>query len=424
MSGYVSVLRTGRAARPFLAAVVARLSLSMAPLSAVLLVNEVRGDYGEAGLVTGAYALGTAAGSPLWGRALDRLGQARVIAPTGVVSALLLAVLALTAAADAPVPLLLLLAASSGAFFPPLSPAMRAAWRVIFSDEGRRRAGYALDAVAVETIFIGGPLLLSLLLTTTGPAVPLIVTSVLLGLGSLAYASTDAARSWRPVPAEEQVAAAGGDRPVLAVPGMAALLTVGVCLALLFGCVDTSIASTARDVLDDESTLGLLFAAIAGGSAIGGLLYGALAGHEGEQRRLPLTLVAIACGLAAVGLVLRADPPPLAPLLLLLFVSGLCIAPTLLILQNLVDVLAPRARVNEAQAWLSMSNTAGAAGGTAIAGIVIDAGGVSVSMSTGAGFGVLAAVVALTAQRAWRRGHAAATGNGAAAMTADRPHPG
>ncbi|NHC16390.1 MFS transporter, partial [Motilibacter deserti] len=241
----------------------------------------------------------------------------------------------------------------------------------------------------------------------------------------LAYAATGAARSWRPVPVEEHVAPVGGARSVLAFPGMAALLAVGLSLAVLFGCVDTSIAATARDVLDDQSKLGLLFAAIAGGSAIGGLLYGALAGHQGEERRLPATLAAIACGLTAVALVLRLDPPPLAPLLLLLFFSGLCIAPTLLILQNLVDVLAPRHRVNEAQAWLAMSGTAGAAAGTAVAGGVIDAGGVSTSVGVGAGFGVLAAVVALGAQRAWHRARRGEPAQAApAAAAAGRPSAG
>jgi predicted MFS family arabinose efflux permease len=70
--------------------------------------------------------------------------------------------------------------------------------------------------------------------------------------------------------------------------------------------------------------------------------------------------------------------------------------------QALLDHLAPPDRLNEAQAFLSASNTTGAAVGTAIAGIVIDVGGVPWSFG-GAALGVLgAAGVALLNRRAGR----------------------
>ena len=66
-------------------------------------------------------------------------------------------------------------------------------------------------------------------------------------------------------------------------------------------------------------------------------------------------------------------------LLPLLFLTGLTIAPTLIMQQQLLDHLAPAHRLNEAQAFLSASNTTGAAVGTAIAGIVIDWSGLTSS---------------------------------------------
>lgn len=60
---------------------VARLPLSMAPLGILLLVESQRGTYTLAGLVTGAYAVGNALGTPIWGRLMDRVGQVRVLAP-------------------------------------------------------------------------------------------------------------------------------------------------------------------------------------------------------------------------------------------------------------------------------------------------------------------------------------------------------
>ena len=88
-------------------------------------------------------------------------------------------------------------------------------------------------------------------------------------------------------------------------------------------------------------------------------------------------------------------------LLPVLFLTGLTIAPTLIMQQALLDQLAPADRLNEAQAFLSASNTTGAALGTAIAGIVIDVGGLSWSFG-GAALGVLfAAGVAVLNQQRW-----------------------
>ena len=88
-------------------------------------------------------------------------------------------------------------------------------------------------------------------------------------------------------------------------------------------------------------------------------------------------------------------------LLPVLFLTGLTIAPTLIMQQSLLDHLAPADRLNEAQAFLSASNTTGAALGTAIAGIVIDVAGLPWSFG-GAALGVMfAAGVALLNQQRW-----------------------
>jgi len=415
---YAAVLGQGRVLRPFTAAVLARLPLSMAPLGTVLLVQDVRGSYASAGLVTGAYALGTAVGSPLWGRAIDRFDQARVIAPTMLVSGALLVALALWASAGAGDVPLAALAAASGATCPPFSAAMRASWRALLADPAQRRAGYALDASAVEAIFVIGPLLLSLLLVVTPPVAPLLITAGLLVGGGLLYATSPPARRRAPGagpvderPGELGTAVGAPSARSLRVRGLLAVLAVGGAMAVAFGVVDTSLAATARDVLGVEGMLGVLFAAIAGGSTLGGLAYGATKGSAREPLRLPVLLGVFAVGLALAAVVVARDEPPLWALLPLLFVVGLTIAPNLIIQQNLVDHLAPAGRVSEAQAWLSTAVTTGAAAGIAVAGALIEAGGVPASFAAGSGALVLAVLVALAAQPAFRSG----TGTGASA---------
>ncbi len=398
VAAYLRLLRHRPALLPLLAAFVARLPISMAPLGIVLLVSDVRGSYGSAGLVTGAFALGTATGSPLWGRLLDRYGRRRVIAPTGVASGALIACLTL-GIQSLPLAAVVGLAAAAGAVYPPVGPAMRASWRVLFDDVGSRRAGYALDAVSVESVFVGGPLLLSALLLL-GPRVPLTATAVLLVVGSLAFSVVAPAGSGG---VQARRPGGGPRRSVLRAAGLTPALAVAVAVAVGFGLLDTSIAATARDVLHDEGRVGVLFAAIAGGSVTGGLVYGTRHAGAREHGRLVGTLAVFSAGVGVVGVLTGSGEPPLWALLPLLFVAGLAIAPSLIILANLVDRSAPAGRANEAQAWNATATTTGVAAGTAVAGQVLDTGGVGWSFAGAAGAVALAVGVAALAGRRWDR---------------------
>jgi len=415
----------------FAASLLARLPIAMAPLGIVLLVERTSGSYAAAGLVTAAFAAGTACGAPVWGRAMDVRAQHRVLVPVVSASACLVAVLALVAQAGGSVVLLCALALGAGLTFPPFSAAMRSSWRVLLPDLAQRRAGYALDAAAVESIFVMGPLLLSGLLVVLPATGPLLVTAAVLLVGGLAYTATAAARlqpHLRPVdpPTPVRTVEGGGAAPVA--PGapvatvapvdrrmvstaLLAVLATGLVMALAFGATDTSLAATARSVLGDDATLGFLFAAIAGGSTVGGLAFGALAGERSGRRLLPVTLTVFGAGLAVVAAVLAAPGDPPTPVLLgVLFVVGLAIAPSLIIQQALVDASAPRGRTTEAQAWLSTAVTTGGALGTAVGGVVIEHADVPTAFAGAAAALGGAALVALLAQRAWARAAAGLAG--------------
>lgn len=353
----------------------------MAPLGIVLLVQSERGSYGIAGIVTGAFAIGTAVGAPFWGRLMDRHGQARVLLPTVLTSAVLIAALALGAVNGAADVLLVIVAGLAGGTFPPFSAAMRSTWRALFPEGPDRRAGFALDAVAVESMFVGGPLLLSLLLAVTPPVVPLLTTAVLLAGGGVAYCGTEPARRRvEPRPAGAEPSRRSNPFDVIA-GGLVLVLAISAAMAIGFGIIDTSLAATARQVLGSADLLGLLFASIAGASVVGGLFYGTRATRDREHRRLPVALALFAAGLVPLPLLLHGGRPSMWLLLPLLFVAGLAVAPALIMLQSLVDREAPTGRGNEAQAWLSTSSITGGAAGTAIAGLLIDSYGVPVSFA-------------------------------------------
>jgi MFS family permease len=380
--------------------VIGRLPISMAPLAAVLLVQQVRGSYAVAGLVTGAYALGATLGTPALGRLVDRLGQPRVMRSSGAVSALLLAGLALAATAGAPDVVLLALAAGAGLAAPPFTAVTRGTWRVALRGEADRRAAYALDAVAIEFVFVVGPLLVGLLFVATPPAAPLLVTAALLATGSFGYARGGAVRAWRPEPHPDGDVAA---RSPIAYGGVRSVLVATLLVALAFAHVDLSIAATAKEALGNAGKVGLLFACIAGGSATGGLWYGSRSWARPERLRLPVALTGVTAGLAAVAVLLGGvegvvRTPPLPVLAALLVLAGMCIAPALIAVSNLVDALAPRPRLSEAQAWLSTCYNGGGAAGTALAGVLVDGGGPGRGFLGAFALMLLAAVAAAAAQ--------------------------
>lgn len=401
MSGYAALLRDPSVARPFVSSVVARVPIATAPLGLVLLVRDQRDSYSLAGVVTGLFAVGLALGSPFWGRAMDRLGQPRVLVPTAVASgALLLLLTAATARPSFPAPGLPVLSLLAGAAFPPLSPAMRSTWRVVVREERARRRGYALDAAAVETIFVGGPLLLSGLLLLGRATLPLLVTVLLLVGGTFAYVRSPGARR---VPATALPGGAHGAAAVLLHSrGFVLLLAVMAVMSIGFGILDVSIAGLTERLLGSADRLGVLFAPIAGGSALGGLLYGTRDWRSADRRRLLVSLSVFGVLLLAVAACAGAQVP-LPVLLVVLFLTGLFISPNLIAAQSLVDQLAPAHRLGEAQAWLSTAITSGAALGNAVAGLVLDASGPGAALTTAAGAVLLAGVVCLGAQRVWGR---------------------
>jgi MFS family permease len=404
---YGRVLRHRPASRPFMFAALARLTLAMLPLGILILVEQQRHSYAVAGVVSGAYAMGAAVGTPLWGRLMDRFGQAAVLLPTAAASAALLVGLAVATTAGAPDPALVALATGVGLSYPAISPALRSSFRISLPDPEDRRAAFALDATSVELAFVCGPLLLSALLVPGIPMLPLLVTAGLLASGGLGYCATEVPRRASAVAQHTASGQKAGTtdpdpRTAVAATGVAAVLTVMLMLSIGFGQLDTSMAATSDLALGGSQQVGILFAAIAGGSTVGGLAFGARPWPFDERRAVPVLLCLFGVFLASMAWLLTAGAVSLLVLLPLLFFTGLTIAPTLIMQQQLLDHLAPAHRLNEAQAFLSASNTTGAAVGTAIAGIVIDTAGLPWSFG-GAALGALfAAGVALRNQSRWR----------------------
>ncbi|MET9913853.1 MFS transporter, partial [Streptomyces sp. NPDC006476] len=148
---YGQVLRVPYATRLLLSTLLGRLPSGMAPL-AVVLAGGHRDGYAAAGALATVYLAANAAGGPLLGRLVDRLGQLRVLTVSAMVASVGFCLLLTDGA-------MLLGAVVAGLARPPLDAALRATLASLMPDREHQRVALSLDASAQEIIYIAGPLL-------------------------------------------------------------------------------------------------------------------------------------------------------------------------------------------------------------------------------------------------------------------------
>src|SRR5215208_5039237 len=204
MSGrarYAAILRTPHVAPLLVASMLARLPFGMYALSLVLYLAHERDSFAVAGLVDGAFGIGSAIGLPLQSRAIDRLGQRRVLLPLAVVNVASTAVLVALTEAGAPTAALMACGLAGGCSIPNIGAALRTLWPELL----RRRdelvpTAFALDSVAIELLFTVGPLVAAAMIAAVSPVVALVISAVCSLVGTLAFIARPPSRNWRPDP--------------------------------------------------------------------------------------------------------------------------------------------------------------------------------------------------------------------------------
>ncbi|MEY9944924.1 MFS transporter [Kitasatospora sp. GAS1066B] len=420
---YGQVWRVPGAPLLLVGGVIARLGMGITVLAWLLLLKQTTGSYGLAASVGAATSIATACAAPIGGRLADRLGPGRVLLGFATVYSLTQLGLLTAVLYRLPVPLLCAIAALSGAFFPSVGPALRAAWTVLTGpDSGRseaRTAAMAAESTLFEVVFVVGPLLVSAFMligrplgsafgTTAaiaGPAAALASSAVLTGLGTLALTTGRGMRGLRPDAARVRARGLGP----LRAPGFPMLLLCVAGIAFSFGASPVALAAYARahDGSAADSVTGVLIAVWSIGSALAGFWYGTRQFKTSQVRQFVLLLIGL-----AVGYALWALMPGSAALGVLLLLTGAVIAPAMTVEAGLVSRLAPESMLNEAYTWLTTTNLSMAALGSAVGGVIVDQpGGWAWGFLAAAGATALAAGVAawpgaLAVRRDERAGHA------------------
>jgi MFS family permease len=378
---YLDVLRLPGVARVAAFATIGRLPFAIVPLSIVLLMREEGYHYGQIGAVVGAESLAVGLTAGFVGRLVDRAGRRRVILVTGALTTLFLCAETLAILSDAPVWLLVALAALQGATIPPISASMRSLWSKLVPEETLETA-YSFDAIQLELVFVVGPLIAAGLATAVSPAAGLLLCAGFYVLAATGFASAPAARRGA---AEEQAerTRAGALRS----PGMRTLVLAGAITAISFGALEVALTAFA-EAEGSRQAVGPLVTVWAIGSVIGGLWYGGRSWRAPLEKRF-LVLMAL-LGLGAAPLPFA---PSIAVMAVLLVPTGLALAALATTEYALVARLAPAGTATEAYSWQIVANVMGAAAGSFIAGLLAEEAGVEWALATAgiacaAGFGV------------------------------------
>jgi MFS family permease len=363
LAAYRRVLGAPRVGPLVTFALLARVPIGMGGVALILFVHAQTGSFGAAGVVAGAYTIGLGITGPSLARLIDRRGSRLVIVPGALLAmAALVAVVVLGEAGAGTVPLALA-GFFAGAASTPIGGIMRQRWPELVAPAELPTA-YALDAVMIEVVFVTGPLLAGVLAATVGAAEGLIVAGVFGIIGSVGFARISTVPPGGDPDAERHWLGA------LASPHLRLLVLSGLPLAGTFGALDVTLPAFGAH--HGAAALGGPFAAaLAFGSGVGGLAYGARPGIFGPPRRSLIALGAL--------MTLTCLPLPIATSIPEMFVfaaiAGLCIAPQITVRNQVTQSNLVAGTATEAFTWLALATTVGASLGSAVVGPLVEAAG-------------------------------------------------
>jgi MFS family permease len=391
LQGYRTVLGSRDVRNVLLLGLVVRIPLWAANVVLVLhVVSHLDRSYGAAGLLSAAATVALAISGPWRGRRLDKVGLRRALAPSLAVLTACWSVAPFTGYWP-----LLVLASIAGLFVVPSFSIVRQALIHAVPDE-QRTAALAIDAVVLEISFMIGPALGVLLATYWAtPQALLVCEFASIAGGALIWLANPSLRSPDSAEPTEDVQQLGRGGLHWINGAVLAVLAACVGATLVLTATDVGVVAALRD-MGHQSWIGWELALWGLGSAIGGLVYGAL--HRSIPAGVLLALLAattIPAGLANNALTLAA----------LLVVAGFFCAPTLTATVDTLSRTVPENVRGEALGWHGSALTAGGAIGAPLAGVAVDQWGWQAGFIVPACVSLLAALalVGVTASMRERR---------------------
>lgn len=352
---YRDVLLLPSALRTFVPALLGRLSYGLLPLSLLMTVRHSTGSFTTAGAAVAAFGIASLS-MPYKARLVDRYSQRRVLPLLAAGASTGLFLIASTPNRA----VLLLLVGVTGLLAPPLGPSMRSNWRLLTEGLPLKERAYALDAVAEECLFLGGPLVAGTLIGVFAAPLALVCSAALMLLGTLAMVTSPVTTHTAPPgPARHPLGP-------LVIPGLRRILLVIMLTAAGISTAYLCVAAVAQQA-GHPGAAGYVEAAIAAGSVAGGILWA-----RRPHTRAPSTQLAVLVAVLAAGLLTASAMPGLIPLAAVLAVAGAAISPLFVVAYLAADTVTPPHQRTEASTWINTTNNLGSAAGSALAGLIVD----------------------------------------------------
>jgi predicted MFS family arabinose efflux permease len=315
-------------------------------------VSLTTGSFGLAGLLSAATTVTAAVVAPFWGRASDRVGQARVLLLTVLINVLSVALLVTAIELAWPLAVSLVAAIGLGIGFSLAGSAVRARWTL-------RLNGSPL----LHTAFIG-PVLVTFLARALHPALGVSLSAVIGLIGAVALA---AQRSSQPPTRRTPHGHMGSRRLPWRV--LVPVAIASGALGMVFGGMEVNVVAFAKEA-GVLPYAGLILIAWSFGSLVAGAFTGAIIWRASPARRFRVGATLLALSLLPLPFVDQR-----LGVALLLILSGMTIAPTLIASVGVIQSSVDQSRLTEALAWNSTGMVAGVAVGAAAVGYLIDSSG-------------------------------------------------
>lgn len=388
-TSYLSLFDSAATAVFFIATFLGRVPLSMKALGAVLLIQQTTGSYSLAGIVGATQTLVSAFASPQLGRLTDRFGDRPVLLWTMLAHALGMAILVGAATADAHWSLLIVGAAIVGGSSVPFGSLSRARWVALLGKGKRLDKAYAMEAMADETGFIIGPLIVVPLAVSVSAAVALFVSVLLTVIASVLLLL-------QKPPAESANVPRFVDGPdlgssVMSIRGMQVIAASLIFMGVVFGAVEIVLVAFA-EANDQPASASIMASTFALGSLLGAVAYGAISWRAPVDRRLKLALVWFALGMIPIYLSSSVWQMTVA-----VFIAGLGISPSMIATNSVVEELSPPRKLTEAFSWVSSALATGAAVGSMIVGVILD----ELGLRSGQALGIIAGIACVLIIIVW-----------------------
>ena len=262
MSRYSKVLSNKSGQYLLISSFPARMAYGMISLSIFFKVQQTTGSIAIAGLATGVNGITGATTAGLRGTLIDKFGMKiplRVFAPS-------YAVLILLFSTGNSSTQLVVFAGVLGFSAPPINLSIRPLWKVTVPKDQIRTA-YAIDTAVMNSVGVFGPLAATTVALNYSPELSLQICSSLIFIGGAALSLSPQLKRWAP---EKKTSK---DLAVWRTPAMQLLMLEGVFIGLGWGAFDIAVpAFTTLENIPHRT--GILFAIMAAGNVIGGLVAG------------------------------------------------------------------------------------------------------------------------------------------------------